>query len=107
MSEWISVKDQMPPRNESVLVWDGEVVCESAWVYFVDPKNKEYIYDAIWDIPGVTHWLPMIKPPLGLTSQDDQSIHSKEQLTKFRRDRLQKLNKYNLDLMKKYPGSVF
>jgi hypothetical protein len=58
-SEWISVEDRLPSRNERILVW-----CESktikkhitACTYMGDGKFSRHVR-------CVTHWMPLPEPP--------------------------------------------
>lgn len=58
--EWISVNDNLPEEGISVLVSNGEFVCES---YL---KNKKWIRGGVeifYMTP--THWMFFPKPPKG------------------------------------------
>jgi len=83
MTEWISVKDQAPPQNQSVLATDGKeqhvVFFESfrqqfcsgsgercyscggtcTVSFFGDPFKHPHV-KAFWEF---THWMPLPKPP--------------------------------------------
>lgn len=58
MSEWISVKDKAPPRDD-VLCWYSDCglvdVCSA------------YVYEGEWVYPKeeITHWQPLPSPPSG------------------------------------------
>lgn len=67
MSEWISVKDKMPPRDTDVLVfiWGGCSVgrfdkgpdgLETRWEF-----EDYYLYKD--EMNAVTHWMPLPEPP--------------------------------------------
>lgn len=66
MSEWISVKDRLPSKNESVaFTWDGQEIrtdvsypgfngtweCENSIGWYYAPERK------------ITHWMPKPKKP--------------------------------------------
>jgi len=64
MSEWISVKDRIPPNDNRVLGTDGkkhEIVCcinsDGEWV----GAKSDYGYLMI--LSKVTHWMPLQLPP--------------------------------------------
>lgn len=59
---WISVKDRLPKVKKNVLVY-GEYGVSVAFLY-CDNKHW-YITDTEeWDeVQGVTHWMPLPKPP--------------------------------------------
>jgi hypothetical protein len=65
MSEWISVKDEMPKEDVNVLVTDGSCWC-SVWclyssAYAGDCWEDDYGY---WqDLDDVTHWMQLPEPP--------------------------------------------
>lgn len=55
---WISVKDELPPADEEVVVFttDGEI----CFGHIVDKKiAKDYNG---WNIPNVEYWLPFVDP---------------------------------------------
>lgn len=63
MSEWIGVKDRLPPLGERVLCSDGTAVFEQYRV------ELSAVY-GIWERSGmkspmqnVTHWMPLPEPP--------------------------------------------
>jgi hypothetical protein len=62
MSEWISVKDELPEPNEIYLVhcpsWSDD---ECAVCLF---ENGKWYYDHDSEINSyVTHWMPLPEPP--------------------------------------------
>mgnify|MGYP003124025704 FL=1 len=67
MSEWISVEDRQPPKDDYYLAWDGRggVVCFYYWnddgVHYWNYQHptKHWLRK---DNP-VTHWMPLPKPP--------------------------------------------
>jgi hypothetical protein len=64
MSEWISVKDRLPENGQRVL-------CYNKYMYVKDYDCVFYDGDFNWtgsrigQIEGVTHWMPLPKPPKG------------------------------------------
>ena len=72
MSEWISVKDRLPPQDINVLVYDqisnlfslSSLTYETGWAENGD--DKLYL---IWediqfhDRDEPTHWMPLPNPP--------------------------------------------
>ena len=61
MSDWISVKDRVPEREQMVLVYG------SCWNLEVYPYRLAEAMgeppEACFDCPNVTHWMPLPKPP--------------------------------------------
>ena len=57
-SEWISVKDSLPPVDEETIVFTSDdVLC---FGHIVDKKiAKDYNG---WNIPNVEYWLPFVNP---------------------------------------------
>lgn len=84
MSEWISVKDRLPNKNDDYLTarvtkWHSVSIDVLSFALdlhktgFCDFEDSNYIgmagwydYDSDWgyyDLDGVTHWMPLPKPP--------------------------------------------
>jgi hypothetical protein len=61
MSEWISVKDRLPPDRERVLVYtiDGRMfdACFSAGIWYEINNGWEL------DFHSMTHWMNLPEPP--------------------------------------------
>jgi hypothetical protein len=58
--KWIPVTERLPPFKETVLVYCDYKVMTPAFVF----QNKRWL--AKWnhtEILGVTHWMPLPKPP--------------------------------------------
>ncbi|HBP5538859.1 DUF551 domain-containing protein [Pseudomonas sp. PI1] len=56
MSEWISVKDRLPPEDQCVLVWvDGGIEFAT--------QHNSFFVDEFHDLLDVTHWQPLPAPP--------------------------------------------
>ena len=58
MSEWISIDDRLPEKDEGVIIYpmDGMV------------GHADYFFNAFstWgygEVNGVTHWMPLPEPP--------------------------------------------
>lgn len=65
MSDWISVKDRMPPkaaRFQEYIVYVGKAVT----VAWLDSDNGEWLWvtdpERVFD-GEVTHWMPLPEPP--------------------------------------------
>lgn len=61
MSDWISVNDLLP-GDDGVIVWDGGEV--SYAMIAVRDEGGIYWYNNGPFFQGVTHWMPLPKPPL-------------------------------------------
>lgn len=71
MNNWISVKDRLPEKDESVVVYSYEdKVNNGFYVAWIERFNKDNL--PIWQyswccgcfVPGkVTHWQPLPKEP--------------------------------------------
>lgn len=67
--EWISVKDKLPPEDESVLVVVHE--CSEAFepISLVEISSYSHDFDFdLTDLPiggvvDITHWMPLPEPP--------------------------------------------
>lgn len=74
MSEWISVKERLPPTGVRVLAWVRDCHGKSepsVLAYTVPYTSKHFTPPAFWDGDGpmswteddVTHWMPLPDPP--------------------------------------------
>ena len=55
-SDWISVKDKMPPEDEAVLAWNKEgFPMIDVW------SGKMWGY--AWTVDEISHWMPLPNPP--------------------------------------------
>ena len=82
MSEWISVKDKLPPKDgkivlafcnsdEDGLILSPAIIKKGKWYYsdneveslYTDLEDQYKSYENIWleNIP--THWMPLPEPP--------------------------------------------
>ncbi len=66
--EWISVKDKLPPENESVLVVVHGYRRGFEPISLVEISSYSHDFDFIFDdLPisriDVTHWMPLPEPP--------------------------------------------
>jgi hypothetical protein len=60
-SEWVSVKDEMPPEDEAVLAWNKEgFPMIDVW------SGKMWGY--AWTVDEISHWMPLPQKP---ESEDD------------------------------------
>ncbi len=59
MSEWISVDDEQPEIDETVLLFDGSIYIGLR--EFGDYYVQDISYSGLWN---VTHWMPLPKPPI-------------------------------------------
>lgn len=66
MSEWINVKDKLPEINKEVLIYRGSYIGVPMSIYTYlghDEWEDEYGYWTRADDEGITHWMPLPKPP--------------------------------------------
>ena len=66
MSEWISVKDELPKKNTDVLIYRGQFIGDLISVYTYIGNNEwedGYGYWSRADDEGITHWMPLPEPP--------------------------------------------
>lgn len=66
MSEWISVKDRLPPKmNGDYLITNGEKVRVSEFIHWMGEKDEQKSWT--WILPvgwkKITHWMPLPKLP--------------------------------------------
>jgi hypothetical protein len=71
MSEWISVKDRLPPCGKEILVWNKEHRTYVAFAWECDYTGKTFVTlkssgcgccDA--DVGENYYWMPLPKPPI-------------------------------------------
>lgn len=58
--EWINIKDALPPKDSTVLAWDGEYI---DIVYYDGIKTKT-LYAGDWNDATITHWMYLPSPPI-------------------------------------------
>ena len=58
MSEWISVKDRLPEKQQRVIVRCETVGTTVGWIMF-----GKWATDLGPDCGSVTHWMPLPEPP--------------------------------------------
>lgn len=66
MYKWISVKDELPDKNQDVLIYRGNYIEDMMHVYTYLGNNEwedEYGYWSRTDDEGITHWMPLPEPP--------------------------------------------
>lgn len=64
---WISVEDELPPKEENVLIWSSG--SKEAMIGYYIGRNWQrktndfysYVDDGYWH--NVTHWMPLPAPP--------------------------------------------
>ena len=60
---WIKVSDSLPPLDQAVLTWDGELVIE---IMTRSEMNKPYCWvseGGLFEPDTVTHWGALPSPP--------------------------------------------
>ena len=62
MSDWISVEDRLPKRQENVLVASKHGFVCIASLTNNHSNNKFYDGDSL-AINSITHWMPLPEPP--------------------------------------------
>jgi hypothetical protein len=60
--KWISVKDRLPENDTYVNVATDGVVAQAYWY---NDKFYEFTSIGVATVGGVTHWMPLPKPPKG------------------------------------------
>lgn len=66
MNKWINVKDQLPEKNQGVLIYRGQFIGDLISVYTYIGNNEwedEYGYWSRTDDEGITHWMSLPEPP--------------------------------------------
>ena len=65
ITEWISVKDRLPKKTETVLCWKNEYGCFVARYIKLKYTEDWYEFVAVGGgvAVGVTHWMPLPNPP--------------------------------------------
>ncbi len=74
MSEWISVKDRLPEKDQAVLFFEKDGRSAISAVY-TDDKNKYNRWEENCNCGGIeresnfhqseiTHWMPLPEPPI-------------------------------------------
>ncbi len=62
MHKWISVKDELPNKDQDVLIYKGNHIGDMMYVYTYLGHNEwedEYGYWSRTDDEGITHWMPL------------------------------------------------
>jgi hypothetical protein len=69
MSEWISVKDSLPPMDAVFDVWDSYHNCRIAnHGPFTGRWDDNFRLETLL-IRGYTHWMPLPEPPKSATQE--------------------------------------
>lgn len=65
MNKWINVEDRMPEKNQDVLVYRGSHIGDMMFYTYIGNNEweDEYGYWSRTDDEGITHWMPLPKPP--------------------------------------------
>jgi hypothetical protein len=66
MNKWISVKDELPDKDQDVLIYRGNHISDMMYVYTYLGNNEwedDYGYWSRTDDEGITHWMPLPTPP--------------------------------------------
>ena len=61
--QWISVNDELPPKNEYVLVYVYNLHNNFSWVGYMKNDEKWVLKGAEFYDKHVSHWMPLPKPP--------------------------------------------
>ena len=76
MQGWISVDEKLPDEYTNVLVVaDGKVLFCQMWVYGNGEKH--------FTLSGVTHWMPLPKPPKECDHDYEQASYYRDYCEKF------------------------
>ncbi len=63
MNKWISVKDELPPIETHIILYNGDVIFG---LYSDDWHGKNYFttnFEQFLGVEDVTHWMPLPEPP--------------------------------------------
>jgi hypothetical protein len=63
MSDWVSVKDKLPPYDTAVLTYRGKYDCMQVDVLISDLDKATWCGTLCKDWEEVSHWMPLPKPP--------------------------------------------
>lgn len=63
MSEWIYVKDRLPPQYESVLIAVKENDKYEVDFGYIDERGEWTIFSDFDIGHEITHWMPLPEPP--------------------------------------------
>lgn len=61
--EWISVKDKLPQEFKRVLVYSDFGIDSKVFEGGIFYDGETHCYCPIGKVDGVTHWMPLPKPP--------------------------------------------
>lgn len=62
MSEWISIEDKLPKRQENILVYSKyDFICMASLTN--NHKNNKFYDGEGLAINSITHWMPLSEPP--------------------------------------------
>jgi hypothetical protein len=65
MSEWISVKQELPPDDRYVLVWQNFFMPRVALARYWGERHGWCMGQVTGDVTeNISHWTPMLAPPL-------------------------------------------
>jgi len=63
MENWISVEEQMPTKDETVLVYRGDLI--SVYTYMGNDEWEDaYGYWGRTEDEFITHWMSLPEPPM-------------------------------------------
>lgn len=67
MSNWISVGERLPEKDDTVVAWRWTTrEYKLANCIFQSDKNRRWCYDGIeffYGKDGISHWMPLPEPP--------------------------------------------
>jgi Protein of unknown function (DUF551) len=56
---WINVEDQLPPKDSTVLAWNGNYI----EIVYYDGLKVQTLDAGDWNDTEITHWMPLPTPP--------------------------------------------
>lgn len=66
-NQWVSVKDRLPEEGVYVLVYDGNVNLDNGCFFEIAAhrifNNGSKFISGAYSLQGITHWMPLPKPP--------------------------------------------
>lgn len=75
MSEWISVKDELPENCDAVLIFNNSnMECVVTIAIFSDYYGGFYLIELkeVIKVNDLSHWMPLPKPPISSPNEEGE-----------------------------------